>query len=86
MVSAVDTGTLLKPSSGPPPTVAQPATAPPSAATPDSGAKRPPTAAPRPPRNSVRRDGSLTSWMLGLVERLLSSIEAKSLATGAFLR
>jgi len=32
------------------------------------------------PRNHLRRSGLETSWMLGLEDRLLSSIEAKSLA------
>src|SRR5687768_11748347 len=33
----------------------------------------------RPPRSTTRRAGSLTSWMLGFAERLLSSIVSKSL-------
>jgi hypothetical protein len=49
------------------------------------GASKPLTAAPSPPRNTRRRAGSLTSWMLGLDERLLSSIDEKSLAIACFL-
>ena len=77
MLSATDTGTLLNPSNGAlPPAVAHPA----NAATPPSGASRPVTAPAKPPRSRLRRVGSETSWMLGLDDRLLSSIVEKSLA------
>jgi hypothetical protein len=56
-VATVPLERCLKPSNPPPPAVAQLA----SAATLDSGARKPVTVAPRPPRSSVRRDGSLSS-------------------------
>jgi hypothetical protein len=56
--------------------VAQPVKAP-------KGAIRLKSPADPPARKTVRRAGSDTSWMLGLAERLLSSIKLKSLAIGA---
>src|SRR5688500_20364370 len=44
------------------------------------GAITPATSAPTPPCSTTRRFGSLTSWMLGLEDGLLSSIVSKSLA------
>ncbi len=66
-------GTLWKPIFGPLPMA-------PGAAQPASGASRDATLQPAAPKRKVRRFGSDTSWMLGLDERLLSSIVLKSLA------
>jgi hypothetical protein len=43
-------------------------------AQPANGASALPITAPRPPHSNVRRAGDDRSWMLGLDERLLSSI------------
>ena len=75
-VSAVETGTLLKPSRGPLPMLAQPA----RAEAPASGASSWLTAALRPPCSTVRRLNAEIVWMSGLEEQLLFSMLEKSLA------
>ncbi len=67
-------GTLLKPMARPSELTALPAVAQPASVPAARGPKRPATAAANPPRTNTRRFGSDTSWIVGLVDGLESSI------------